>query len=140
VTAPGPEPLYGYRMRDYDDLIARLREARKSQGRNIYPLARRIGVASGTLSDNLSGKHRMDARNLVALADVLGYDLALIPRDTARPLSATPAPDLSSVRGSGCTCDHGHLTGEHDGMFHAPDCPVRAAWNAWRKTWPEAQA
>lgn len=57
------------------------------------------------------------------------------PEVSASP--ATPAPDLSSVRGSGSTdpaeecCDHAGL----HGMFHNRSCPAWIAWDAERKSW-----
>jgi len=78
---PGRQQLHGYVMRDYDETIATLAAARKSQGVSLRQLATRTDCAPGTLSENLRGLHRMDALTLLQVADALGYDLALIPRE-----------------------------------------------------------
>ena len=53
VPTPGPEPLHGYRLRDYDDLIGELQAGE-------WPMVGSLGLR---------------------MADALGYDLALIPRE-----------------------------------------------------------
>lgn len=68
-------------MRDYGHVIATLAGARESQGRSLAELAERTDCGRSTLSVNLRGLHRMDAVTLLQLADALGYDLALIPRE-----------------------------------------------------------
>lgn len=85
MTLDGPQPLTGYRLRDYDDLIARLAASRESQGIPMRELTRRCAVGIGTISEALRGAIDPSASRLVALADALGYDLALIPRaDTSQ--------------------------------------------------------
>lgn len=81
MTAPGPEHLRGYRMRDYDDLIARLARARESRRVTIRALAAHAGCSGYTITNGLSGRHRMDPHVLFACWDLLGVDLALIPRE-----------------------------------------------------------
>lgn len=80
-TLDGPQPLTGYVVRDYDDLIARLGESRRSQGIPLRQIAEHTDCSAATLSENLRSLHRMDALTALQLADVLGYDLALIPRE-----------------------------------------------------------
>jgi hypothetical protein len=60
---PGRQQLTGYRLTDYDDLIARLGDGTE-------------GFAE-VLPEHLAG----DGRRLFETADALGYDLALIPRE-----------------------------------------------------------
>lgn len=85
MTADGPQRLTGYQLRDYDDLIARLDAARRSRDMPIYRLAEAIGCNKATLAANLRGKHRMDARNVLAAYGALAIDLALIPRGVGVP-------------------------------------------------------
>jgi transcriptional regulator with XRE-family HTH domain len=80
---PGRQQLTGYVLRDYGHAIAVLGRARESRGVTIAQLAAHVGTTAQTLSWNLRGKHRMDAHNLLAAFDALGYDLALIPREDA---------------------------------------------------------
>lgn len=68
-------------MRDYDQAIATLAAARESQGVSLRQLAEHTDCARATLSENLRGRHRMDALTLLQVADALGLDVALIPRE-----------------------------------------------------------
>lgn len=81
MTLDGPQPLTGYVVRDYDDLIARLRASREGQGISLRQLAEHADCSAATLSENLRSLHRMDALTALQLADALGYDLALIPKE-----------------------------------------------------------
>lgn len=85
MTAPGPEHLRGYRMRDYDDLIARLGASRESQGLTLGQLAAKAGHSREQVSNWLRGNHWPWGPNLIDLIQAAGYDLALIPRDTEPP-------------------------------------------------------
>lgn len=80
---PGRQHLTGYRLRGYNDLIARLGASRRSQRISLRQLAERTDCSAATLSENLRGLHRMDALTALQAADALGYDLALIPREDA---------------------------------------------------------
>lgn len=81
TDVPGRQQLTGYRLRDYNDLIARLDRSRESQRITLRALAERTDCSAATLSENLRGLHRMDALTALQLANALGYDLALIPRE-----------------------------------------------------------
>lgn len=88
MTGPehvGPEPLAGYLIRDYEEAIATLARSRESQGVTYATMADRMG---GTYLQQvfnwLQGGSECRARRLFALADALGYDLALIPRKDTR--------------------------------------------------------
>lgn len=87
MTDPGPEhvgppPLAGYVMRDYEHMIAALAASRESQRITYAEVARRMGRTFLQQVFNwLSGGAECRARRLFALADALGYDLALIPRE-----------------------------------------------------------
>lgn len=76
------EQLHGYRMRDYEQLVASLAASRDSQRITYAEVARRMGRCYLQQVFNwLTGAQECRARRLFALADALGYDLALIPRE-----------------------------------------------------------
>lgn len=77
---PRGQQLSGYILRDYDDLIATLRSSWLSQGVSQREIAERIGCSRPTVRALLAGD-RTAAIRLFELADALGYDLALIPRE-----------------------------------------------------------
>lgn len=81
VPTPGPEPLHGYRLRDYDDLIATLAQSRDSQGIAVAELARQLGASVSQVRRWLAGEWPMVGSLGLRMADALGYDLALIPRE-----------------------------------------------------------
>ncbi len=90
ADVPGPEPLHGWRLRDYDDLIATLGRSRETQRISQHEIARRTSISQGCVSEWFSGKATPTARHLCELADALGYDLALVPRDAE--------PDAALIR------------------------------------------
>ena len=79
------EQLNGWRVRDYDDLITRLGNNRRSRGWSLNDVAERTGRARtagrGWLWMVERGRTVPTAVHLFELADALGFDLALIPRD-----------------------------------------------------------
>lgn len=93
----GPQHLVGYRLRDYDHLVATLREAQRAKG---APSQRALGVMLGAHSSSVNewlvGKTEPLAARLVALADALGYDLALVPRDADAPSAPVHSPQTAS--------------------------------------------
>lgn len=93
----GPQQLTGYRLRDYDDLIARLGESRRTQGMSQHALARAAHVGHQQLGKWLTGSTWPLAPNLVAVIEALGYDLALIPRQP--PDEDAPSARLSELQG-----------------------------------------
>lgn len=80
-SKPGPERLNGYLMRDYDQALATLRDARSSGNITIDLIGYRIMVDRPNVSRWLSGKMQPAARRFFELANALGYDVALIPRE-----------------------------------------------------------
>lgn len=79
-----PRPLFrDCVMRDYSQIITTLADARDAQGVSLSQLAERTDCCRSTLSENLRSQHRMDALTLLQVADALGYDLALVPREDA---------------------------------------------------------
>jgi transcriptional regulator with XRE-family HTH domain len=81
---PGRQHLTGYRLTGYGDTIAKLRQSWISQGLSQRQIAERIGSTDRVAVQRwLAGGVEPFASNLFALADALGYDLALIPREGA---------------------------------------------------------
>jgi len=75
------QQLTGYRLTGYNHALLALAEAIDDQRLTRKDLAKPLGIGAQTLSNGLRGRHRMDGRILFGLADQLGYDLALIPRE-----------------------------------------------------------
>jgi transcriptional regulator with XRE-family HTH domain len=119
VTAPGPEPLHGWRLRDYDDLLRALRRAWLSLGLTQAQLGETVSLSRAQVANVFLGKSETPARKMLDLADALGYDLALIPRD------AEPQPAQCSKCGnalSACTdCGLPAQCGDSRCSLHSPD-------------------
>lgn len=79
----GRQHLHGWRVRDYDDAIARLGRSLEEQGITQTALGQRLGRHKQQISQWILGDVEMLSSSLFALADALGYDLALIPRQPA---------------------------------------------------------
>lgn len=81
---PGRQQLSGYVIRDYEQLVATLARSRETQNITFAEVAHRMGRTYLQQVFNwLNGGSECRARRLFALADALGYDLALIPREEA---------------------------------------------------------
>jgi len=78
---PGRQHLTGHRLRDYDHAIALLCESRLSQGLSQDQVAERVGLSQTAVGRILDGIGGRTLWRLFAIADALGYDLALIPRE-----------------------------------------------------------
>jgi transcriptional regulator with XRE-family HTH domain len=70
----------GYLVRDYDHAISLLAQARRDQKLSLVAVGERMGHSFQQVGQWLRGTHQAQARNLLALADALGYDVALVPR------------------------------------------------------------
>ena len=106
MSADGPQQLAGYRLRDYEDFIARLRSSWLSQGITLAEIAARIGGQLQAVSLHLRGGAEARGRRVFELASGLGYDLALIPQpgeDAPRAHRSEPQSDES---GSGVGRDN----------------------------------
>ena len=68
-------------VRSPADLARIIRDRRRALGQTQLSLATRIGAASQRVTEWESGQRRPTAATLLKLADALGYDLALIPRE-----------------------------------------------------------
>lgn len=79
---PAPKPR-AYRLRDYDDTLATLAQIRDDRGITYAAIAADLGVDRSDIAKWLHGERRPLAHRLVELAQALGYDLALIPREDA---------------------------------------------------------
>lgn len=80
-STPGREQLSGYVMRDYEQALTVLRHARTSGNITIDLIGYRIFVDRPNVSRWLSGKMQPAARRFFELADALGFDVALIPKE-----------------------------------------------------------
>jgi transcriptional regulator with XRE-family HTH domain len=77
-------PTKAYLLRDYTQLMAHLDHAREDQGLTRQQLADETpGVSRSQVTEWLNGKHEAGGSKAFALANALGYDLALIPREGA---------------------------------------------------------
>ena len=70
-------------LRDYDEAVVLLAQFRARQGFSQTDLARKLGCTPSAVNQREKGDRMMTALTLFAVADALGYDLALIPRNTA---------------------------------------------------------
>jgi transcriptional regulator with XRE-family HTH domain len=76
------QPAKAYALRDYRQLIAHLDSAREDQELTRTQLADETpGVSRSQVTEWLNLKHEAGGSKLFALANALGYDLALIPRE-----------------------------------------------------------
>jgi hypothetical protein len=83
TSRPGRGLMVGYRLRDYDHAIATLAESRRSRALTLATVAGRLGWRPNQVSALLRGYHEARGSRFFALADALGYDLALVPRRDA---------------------------------------------------------
>ena len=83
MSTDGRQQLTGYRLRDYDDAVATLGRSLEAQGITQTELGERLGRHRQQISPWILGDVEMRSRALFAVADALGYDLALIPREDA---------------------------------------------------------
>jgi transcriptional regulator with XRE-family HTH domain len=96
----GPRPLTGYRLRDYNHAIAVLRNSREGQRLGQRVIGARVGTTQSAICDWETGRTEPLASSLIRLADALGYDLALVPRDADAPSARIRQPQ-SAENGSG---------------------------------------
>jgi transcriptional regulator with XRE-family HTH domain len=67
----------------HTQLITQLRDARTAQGLSQLDLAVLASTHQSTIGSAESGRRPAGLITLIRLADALGYDLALIPREDA---------------------------------------------------------
>lgn len=80
-------------MKTLQSLATELEAARLARGLNYKTLAERTGLSPLAVRQALQGRTAVRATNLMALADELGLELALVPREMAASLrSAGEAP------------------------------------------------
>jgi hypothetical protein len=129
----------GYLVRDYDHAISLLAQARRDQKLGLAAVGERMGHSFQQVGQWLRGTHVAQAPNLLALADALGYDVALVPRqghpsnpdgDSAR-LSAPESAEQPSAGGTPPPDGLGTLSG---GYLQQP-----RRLRACVETWPGAE-
>lgn len=76
-------PAKAYLLRDYEQFMAHLAHAREDNGLSQTDLAKMLGITFGAIAHWEHGRRAVPGRQLFALANALGYDLALIPREDA---------------------------------------------------------
>lgn len=76
----GRQHLFGYVMRDVDELIATLRKRRFSESKTQQDVADKAGMNRSSVTDYEAGKTHPGGFNLFLWAHALGFDIALIPR------------------------------------------------------------
>lgn len=73
-----PDPVI---VRSYEELIAELAAGRQRQGLTFAEVGQRADCHLQQAWNWINGGAECRARRLFSLADALGYDLALIPRE-----------------------------------------------------------
>jgi transcriptional regulator with XRE-family HTH domain len=68
-------------MSDTPAVLVELRRAWLTSGLTHEEIAGRTGIVRPNITRVLNGKHMPTLKTLVCVADALGYDLALIPRE-----------------------------------------------------------
>lgn len=81
MTPARPEALNGHVVHNYEQLMGMLAAARESQDLTFAEIGERADCHLQQAWSWINGEMECRARRLFALADALGYDLALIPRD-----------------------------------------------------------
>jgi transcriptional regulator with XRE-family HTH domain len=67
-------------LRDYDEAITTLAALREEKGVTVMQIAAHTGASRRQIYHWLKGSCEPGARRLIAYANALGYDIALIPR------------------------------------------------------------
>lgn len=75
-------------MQTLTELAQVLEEARRQGGLDYKDLAERTGLTPLSVRNALQAKTALRATNLMALADVLGLELVLVPKAVASSLNA----------------------------------------------------
>jgi len=76
------EPLHGFVLRDYDQAVSILAEARRQQGIRVVDLAAELDCKHPQVVRWLTGEREMLGCSFLDLAHALNHDVALIPRGT----------------------------------------------------------
>ncbi len=85
-------------MKTIPEVSAELRGALKRSGRTQQSVREAAGLSRQTFANVFGGKADFKLSTLMALADRLGLELLLIPKDAARGLQpGTTAPVVESV-------------------------------------------
>lgn len=109
------------------ELQDRIPRARRQVGLTKEQLAERIGVSARTISNWELGYHRPRRRDLIAIAQVCGVDLAWLTEDDAEPdgaLVRSGARIEPNVRSANSPASPGRMT------YHAARGPGRTGRRA----------
>lgn len=90
--------ILSYPMKSLQALAAELEAARLARGLNYKTLAERTGLSALAVRQALQGRTALRATNLMALADELGLELALVPKEMAASLRSTHAEQATVPR------------------------------------------
>jgi transcriptional regulator with XRE-family HTH domain len=85
-------------MKTLQSLAAELEAARLARGLNYKTLAERTGLSTLAVRQALQGRTALRATNLMALAEELGLELALVPREMAASLRSASADPAATAR------------------------------------------
>ncbi len=85
-------------MKTLQSLAAELEAARLARGLHYKTLAERTGLSTLAVRQALQGRTALRATNLMALADELGLELALVPREMAASLRSAGADPAAPPR------------------------------------------
>ncbi len=85
-------------MKTLQSLAAELEAARLARGLTYKTLAERTGLSTLAVRQALQGRTALRATNLMALAEELGLELALVPREMAASLRSASADPTAAPR------------------------------------------
>jgi transcriptional regulator with XRE-family HTH domain len=90
--------LFLFSMKTLQSLAAELEAARLASGLNYKTLAERTGLSTLAVRQALQGRTALRATNLMALADELGLELALVPSAMAASLRSASEDPAATPR------------------------------------------
>ncbi|CAN7645233.1 helix-turn-helix transcriptional regulator [Pseudoduganella sp. LjRoot289] len=76
-------------MKTHSEISAALRTAMNRRGMSQAVLREEAGIAQRTLTNVLSGQEDFKVSTLFALADRLGLELLLVPKDAVKAVSSS---------------------------------------------------
>ncbi|MES2537582.1 MAG: helix-turn-helix transcriptional regulator [Pseudomonadota bacterium] len=86
-------------MQTLQKIASTLRHRQKLEGVSQERLRGDVGVSRQTLTNVLSGEHDYKLTTLLAVADRLGFEMVLVPKEAASGLSTTtPTAPLVKTR------------------------------------------
>jgi transcriptional regulator with XRE-family HTH domain len=85
-------------MKTLQSLAAELEAARLARGLNYKTLAERTGLSTLAVRQALQGRTALRATSLMALAEELGLELALVPKEMAASLRSASTDPTAAPR------------------------------------------